>query len=194
MERLKAGFKNPPFDWNGDPCLPRLYSWTGVTCSGGPRIRVTTLWVQPYSSCLVIISKASLSYHNIKIFNITILFFAETWQVWAFQDHFHHTLPIWLHCQACKHLRGHCGYGQRFFFFFTKQSLLLTDCLEITISQDLSLILVHWGYWELCELQPSHQFYLLLLIVIAYYVTLQSHSQSMTVFMRFILKLYIAFL
>ncbi|KAL3505894.1 hypothetical protein ACH5RR_031276 [Cinchona calisaya] len=43
MERIKASFQNPPFDWNGDPCLPRQYSWTGVTCSEGLQARVITL-------------------------------------------------------------------------------------------------------------------------------------------------------
>ncbi|CAA2995038.1 Hypothetical predicted protein [Olea europaea subsp. europaea] len=43
MESLKESFHNPPVDWNGDPCLPRQYSWTGVTCSEGPRIRIVTL-------------------------------------------------------------------------------------------------------------------------------------------------------
>ncbi|KAL2469928.1 Leucine-rich repeat (LRR) family protein [Abeliophyllum distichum] len=43
MESLKESFHYPPVDWNGDPCLPRQYSWTGVTCSEGPRIRIVTL-------------------------------------------------------------------------------------------------------------------------------------------------------
>ncbi|KAA8548613.1 hypothetical protein F0562_000297 [Nyssa sinensis] len=43
LERVKNGFQNPPIDWNGDPCLPRQYSWTGVMCSEGPRIRVVAL-------------------------------------------------------------------------------------------------------------------------------------------------------
>ncbi|KAK4357196.1 hypothetical protein RND71_022806 [Anisodus tanguticus] len=43
LERLKKSFKNPPADWNGDPCLPVQYQWTGVTCAGGPRIRVISL-------------------------------------------------------------------------------------------------------------------------------------------------------
>ncbi|TYI12057.1 hypothetical protein ES332_A09G249400v1 [Gossypium tomentosum] len=30
-------------DWNGDPCLPLNYTWTGITCSEGERIRVVTL-------------------------------------------------------------------------------------------------------------------------------------------------------
>ncbi|CAN4093001.1 unnamed protein product [Withania somnifera] len=43
LEKLKESFKNPPPDWNGDPCLPPQYQWTGVKCAGGPRIRVTSL-------------------------------------------------------------------------------------------------------------------------------------------------------
>lgn len=43
LEQVKKSFQNPPTDWNGDPCLPSQYSWTGVTCSGGPRIRVVAL-------------------------------------------------------------------------------------------------------------------------------------------------------
>ncbi|KAK3021593.1 hypothetical protein RJ639_046300 [Escallonia herrerae] len=43
LEKVKKSFQNPPLDWNGDPCLPRQYSWTGVTCSGGSRIRVIAL-------------------------------------------------------------------------------------------------------------------------------------------------------
>ncbi|GFP83836.1 leucine-rich repeat receptor-like serine/threonine-protein kinase at2g14510 [Phtheirospermum japonicum] len=43
MISLRGSFQNPPADWNGDPCLPSRYSWTGVTCSDGPRIRIVTL-------------------------------------------------------------------------------------------------------------------------------------------------------
>ncbi|XP_073026722.1 probable LRR receptor-like serine/threonine-protein kinase At5g59680 [Primulina eburnea] len=43
MIDLRNSFKHPPADWNGDPCLPPRYSWTGVTCTEGPRIRVATL-------------------------------------------------------------------------------------------------------------------------------------------------------
>ncbi|KAL8188631.1 hypothetical protein R6Q57_029651 [Mikania cordata] len=43
MNGLKNSFRNPPFDWNGDPCLPKENSWTGVTCSAGSNIRVTGL-------------------------------------------------------------------------------------------------------------------------------------------------------
>ncbi|MCL7036204.1 hypothetical protein MKW94_020062 [Papaver nudicaule] len=43
MEYLKSGFQNHPVDWNGDPCRPREYAWTGVTCSEGPRVRVISL-------------------------------------------------------------------------------------------------------------------------------------------------------
>ncbi|KAF9607594.1 hypothetical protein IFM89_037522 [Coptis chinensis] len=43
LGRVRNSLQNPPLDWNGDPCLPSGYSWTGVTCSEGPRIRVITL-------------------------------------------------------------------------------------------------------------------------------------------------------
>ncbi|XP_019428134.1 PREDICTED: putative leucine-rich repeat receptor-like serine/threonine-protein kinase At2g14440 [Lupinus angustifolius] len=43
LEKVKESFRNPPLDWNGDPCVPRQYSWSGITCSDGPRIRVVTL-------------------------------------------------------------------------------------------------------------------------------------------------------
>nr|AMM42983.1 LRR-RLK [Vernicia montana] len=43
MEDLKKSLQNLPIDWNGDPCLPRQYSWTGIKCSDGPRIRVVSL-------------------------------------------------------------------------------------------------------------------------------------------------------
>lgn len=43
LARLKESFKNPPVDWNGDPCFPRQYPWSGITCSEGPRVRVTFL-------------------------------------------------------------------------------------------------------------------------------------------------------
>ncbi|CAN1129353.1 Putative leucine-rich repeat receptor-like serine/threonine-protein kinase At2g14440 [Linum perenne] len=43
LEELKGGFNNPPQDWNGDPCMPRQYPWTGITCSEGRRIRVVRL-------------------------------------------------------------------------------------------------------------------------------------------------------
>ncbi|GAV74792.1 LRR_1 domain-containing protein/LRRNT_2 domain-containing protein/Malectin_like domain-containing protein [Cephalotus follicularis] len=43
LEKIKSSLQNPPLDWNGDPCFPREYSWTGVNCSEGPRIRVVTL-------------------------------------------------------------------------------------------------------------------------------------------------------
>ncbi|RVW55554.1 putative LRR receptor-like serine/threonine-protein kinase [Vitis vinifera] len=43
LESVKKSLENPPHDWNGDPCFPSQYSWTGVTCSEGPRIRVVSL-------------------------------------------------------------------------------------------------------------------------------------------------------
>ncbi|KAE9597263.1 putative non-specific serine/threonine protein kinase [Lupinus albus] len=44
MEDLARSLQNPPSDWNGDPCLPKRNSWTGVSCSYNDLIaRVTTL-------------------------------------------------------------------------------------------------------------------------------------------------------
>lgn len=43
LEKVKKSLQNPPLDWNGDPCLPREYPWTGVICSEGERIRVVAL-------------------------------------------------------------------------------------------------------------------------------------------------------
>ncbi|KAK3417605.1 hypothetical protein EUGRSUZ_H03552 [Eucalyptus grandis] len=43
LENLKLGLHNYPIDWSGDPCFPQQYSWTGVTCSQGSRIRVVSL-------------------------------------------------------------------------------------------------------------------------------------------------------
>ncbi|KAK8482537.1 hypothetical protein V6N12_007882 [Hibiscus sabdariffa] len=43
LEGLKNSLRNLPLDWNGDPCLPRDYSWTGVQCSNGERTRVISL-------------------------------------------------------------------------------------------------------------------------------------------------------
>ncbi|KAK7859153.1 putative leucine-rich repeat receptor-like serine/threonine-protein kinase At2g14440 [Quercus suber] len=43
LSRVKDSLKNPPLVWNGDPCMPRQYSWSGITCSYGPRIRVISL-------------------------------------------------------------------------------------------------------------------------------------------------------
>ncbi|XP_047165001.1 probable LRR receptor-like serine/threonine-protein kinase At1g51810 [Vigna umbellata] len=43
MEDLARSIHNPPPDWNGDPCLPKGNSWTGVTCSNGFHARVLAL-------------------------------------------------------------------------------------------------------------------------------------------------------
>lgn len=43
LQRVKESLRNPPLDWSGDPCVPRQYSWTGITCSEGLRIRIVTL-------------------------------------------------------------------------------------------------------------------------------------------------------
>ncbi|KAK3138865.1 hypothetical protein QOZ80_5AG0374440 [Eleusine coracana subsp. coracana] len=44
LESIKKNLTNVPEDWNGDPCMPSGYSWTGVTCDEkGPKIRVLSL-------------------------------------------------------------------------------------------------------------------------------------------------------
>ncbi|RCV17862.1 hypothetical protein SETIT_3G254000v2 [Setaria italica] len=43
LESIKKNLQNVPEDWNGDPCMPSGYSWTGVTCDEGSRIRVISL-------------------------------------------------------------------------------------------------------------------------------------------------------
>lgn len=43
LDRIRKSIQNLPVDWNGDPCMPREYSWSGVACSEGPRIRVIAL-------------------------------------------------------------------------------------------------------------------------------------------------------
>ncbi|XP_043692082.1 leucine-rich repeat receptor-like serine/threonine-protein kinase At2g14510 isoform X2 [Telopea speciosissima] len=43
LKSVGNSLQNPPLDWSGDPCLPRAYSWTGVSCSEGPQIRVVAL-------------------------------------------------------------------------------------------------------------------------------------------------------
>ncbi|KAG4131514.1 hypothetical protein ERO13_D09G216700v2 [Gossypium hirsutum] len=43
LNAMKSSLRNPPLDWNGDPCLPLNYTWTGITCFEGERIRVVTL-------------------------------------------------------------------------------------------------------------------------------------------------------
>jgi len=43
LESIKKHLQNIPEDWNGDPCMPLGYSWTGVTCDKGSRIRVISL-------------------------------------------------------------------------------------------------------------------------------------------------------
>jgi hypothetical protein len=40
---MKKNLQNIPEDWNGDPCMPSGYSWTGVTCDEGSKIRVISL-------------------------------------------------------------------------------------------------------------------------------------------------------
>jgi hypothetical protein len=43
MEALARGFRNPPSDWRGDPCLPKGNSWTGVTCNEDALARVIAM-------------------------------------------------------------------------------------------------------------------------------------------------------
>ncbi|CAH1450396.1 unnamed protein product [Lactuca virosa] len=43
LRMLKQSLKNPPDDWNGDPCLPKEHPWSGIGCSEGSRIRVISL-------------------------------------------------------------------------------------------------------------------------------------------------------
>lgn len=43
LESIKRSLQNIPDDWIGDPCMPHGYTWTGVTCDEGPRIRVISL-------------------------------------------------------------------------------------------------------------------------------------------------------
>ncbi|KAK1375534.1 Leucine-rich repeat receptor-like serine/threonine-protein kinase [Heracleum sosnowskyi] len=43
MEKLAKSLKNLPPDWNGDPCLPKQHSWTGVTCSEEKNTRIISL-------------------------------------------------------------------------------------------------------------------------------------------------------
>ncbi|CAL9207045.1 unnamed protein product [Musa hybrid cultivar] len=43
LENIKKNIASPPSDWSGDPCMPEQYSWTGITCSNGSKIRVVAL-------------------------------------------------------------------------------------------------------------------------------------------------------
>lgn len=43
VENIKSSLNNPPLDWSGDPCYPEGYSWTGITCAGGNRTRITSI-------------------------------------------------------------------------------------------------------------------------------------------------------
>ncbi|KAL9237618.1 hypothetical protein vseg_012145 [Gypsophila vaccaria] len=43
LESIKASLHNPPADWNGDPCFPAQYSWTGIKCSNGTRVRIISI-------------------------------------------------------------------------------------------------------------------------------------------------------
>ncbi|XP_024314920.1 leucine-rich repeat receptor-like serine/threonine-protein kinase At2g14510 isoform X2 [Brachypodium distachyon] len=43
LESVKRNLQNIPDDWIGDPCMPRGYAWTGVTCDEGEFIRIVSL-------------------------------------------------------------------------------------------------------------------------------------------------------
>ncbi|CAN6485261.1 unnamed protein product [Victoria cruziana] len=43
IHALAKSLTNLPSDWNGDPCLPKGNSWTGVSCSEGKLVRVVSL-------------------------------------------------------------------------------------------------------------------------------------------------------
>ncbi|KAL5705754.1 hypothetical protein ACHQM5_024013 [Ranunculus cassubicifolius] len=43
MEKVSRSLKNPPPDWRGDPCMPKEYAWTGVTCVQGKYAAITAL-------------------------------------------------------------------------------------------------------------------------------------------------------
>ncbi|KAK9664786.1 hypothetical protein RND81_14G068200 [Saponaria officinalis] len=43
LESIKKSLHNPPEDWNGDPCFPAKYTWTGIKCSNGTRIRIISI-------------------------------------------------------------------------------------------------------------------------------------------------------
>lgn len=43
LESIKSVLQGHPLDWSGDPCFPRQYTWTGITCSEGTRIRVISM-------------------------------------------------------------------------------------------------------------------------------------------------------
>ncbi|CAO2821852.1 unnamed protein product [Amaranthus hypochondriacus] len=43
LERIKSSLLYLPEDWSGDPCFPTGYSWTGITCSNGTRVRIISI-------------------------------------------------------------------------------------------------------------------------------------------------------
>lgn len=43
MDQISKSTENPPDDWDGDPCMPKDHSWTGLTCTDGGTVRVTSL-------------------------------------------------------------------------------------------------------------------------------------------------------
>ncbi|KAF0922917.1 hypothetical protein E2562_002158 [Oryza meyeriana var. granulata] len=43
LEAIKRSLLNIPDDWNGDPCMPDGYAWSGVICDKGIKPRVISL-------------------------------------------------------------------------------------------------------------------------------------------------------
>ncbi|KAL5202187.1 hypothetical protein ABZP36_013139 [Zizania latifolia] len=43
LESIKRSLQNIPDDWNGDPCMPHGYAWTGVTCDDSSIANVISL-------------------------------------------------------------------------------------------------------------------------------------------------------
>lgn len=43
LQRFKQSLRNPPDDWNGDPCLPEGHPWFGIRCSQVNQVRVISL-------------------------------------------------------------------------------------------------------------------------------------------------------
>ncbi|XP_074568418.1 leucine-rich repeat receptor-like serine/threonine-protein kinase At2g14510 [Curcuma longa] len=73
MEQIRENIDPPPPGWSGDPCMPRDYSWVGVTCSYLRQIRVVSLnlssmglsgSISPYISNLTALTNVSLANNN----------------------------------------------------------------------------------------------------------------------------------
>ncbi|KAJ9561028.1 hypothetical protein OSB04_006188, partial [Centaurea solstitialis] len=43
LQRFKQSLRNPPDDWNGDPCLPKEHPWYGIRCSEVNQVRIVSL-------------------------------------------------------------------------------------------------------------------------------------------------------